>query len=87
MNRKFEQEKQNLMKLGIPEDMAFLLASNKLGINQEEISYLVKDIKDQQQEIKDLLQDFKPLNENLKEFKPLNENLISNNNNIDNVKN
>lgn len=76
MNRKFEQEKQNLIKLGIPEEMAFLLASNKLGINKEEVEYLLNDIKEQQKEIMDFT----------KEFKPLNENLISNTN-INNVEN
>jgi hypothetical protein len=73
MDRKFEQEKQALVKLGVPEELAFIIVSNKQGKNKEEVEFLINDIKEQQKEIQDFL----------KEFKPLNENLISNSNNID----
>ena len=73
MDRKFELEKQNLIKIGIPEELAYLIASHKLNKNTDEVEFIVNDIKEQQKEIQ----------ESLKEFKLFNENLISNTNNID----
>lgn len=77
MDRKFEREKQQLIKIGVPEELAYIIVSKKLNINEEEVNYILKDIKEQQKEMMDIT----------KEFKPFNENLISNNNNIDNVEN
>lgn len=71
-----QQEYKALIKLGIPDNMAYLIASHKYGQNKEEVEILINDVKEQQLEIKECLKDFIPLE------KALNLNLT-----IDNVEN
>jgi hypothetical protein len=72
---KFENEMKTLVKIGIPEDMAYLIASHKHGKNKDEVENTLNEIKEQFLEIAESLKDFKPLSENL--------NLNNNNNNND----
>ena len=70
---KFENEMKSLIKIGVPENMAYLIASHKFNKNKDEVDSIVGSIKEQQAEIA----------EYVKEFKPLSENLNLNNNNND----
>lgn len=62
---KFENEMKSLIKIGVPENMAYLIASHKFNKNKDEIDSIVYGIKEQQVEIAESLKDFKPLSENL----------------------
>lgn len=70
---KFENEMKSLIKIGVPENMAYLIASHKFNKNKDEVDSIVGSIKEQQAEIAEFV----------KEFKPLSENLNLNNNNND----
>jgi len=60
MESKVQQEYKALIKLGIPENMAYLIASHKYGQNTEEVNILIQDVKEQQVEIQNCLKEFKP---------------------------
>ena len=77
-NSKFENEMKALVKIGVPENMAYLIASHKHNKNKDEVDYTINEIKEQQAEIAEFIKDFKPLNENL-----ILNNLSNNNNNND----
>jgi hypothetical protein len=70
---KFESEMKSLIKVGLPESMAYLIASHKHCKNKDEVDFAINEIKEQQEEIADSIKDFKPLSEKL--------NLNNNNNN------
>jgi hypothetical protein len=72
-NSKFENEMKSLIKIGIPENMAYLIASHKFNKNKDDVDSIVSGIKEQQADIAGFV----------KEFKPLCENLNLNNNNND----
>jgi hypothetical protein len=72
---KFENEMKSLIKIGLPENMAYLIASHKYGKNKEEVEYALNEVKEQFSEIAESVKDFKPLCETL------NLNLNNNNNN------
>ena len=58
MNRKAELEYKSLVKLGVPEDMAKLIAVSKYNPGSEESKYLIDDEKDFQNDIKNSINDF-----------------------------
>ena len=58
MNRKVELEYKSLVKLGVSEDMAKLIAISKYNPGSEESKYLIDDEKDIQNEIKNSISDF-----------------------------
>ena len=58
MNRKAELEYKSLIKLGVSEDMAKLIAVSKYNPGSEESKYLIDDEKDIQNEIKNSINDF-----------------------------
>ena len=58
MNRKVELEFESLVKLGVSEDMAKLIAISKYNPGSEESKYLIDDEKDIQNEIKNSISDF-----------------------------
>jgi len=64
-NSKFENEMKSLIKIGIPENMAYLIASHKYNKNKDEVESIVAEVRDQQAEIAESIKDFKPLFENL----------------------
>ena len=58
MNRKVDLEYKSLVKLGVSEDMAKLIAVSKYNPGSEESKYLIDDEKDIQNEIKNSINDF-----------------------------
>ena len=58
MNRKAELEYKSLVKLGVSEDMAKLIAISKYNPGSEESKYLIDDEKDFQNDIKNSINDF-----------------------------
>jgi len=70
---KFENEMKALIKIGLPENMAYLIASHKHGKNKDEVEFALNEVREQFLEISESIKDFKPLSENL--------NLNNNNNN------
>ena len=58
MNRKTELEYKSLIKLGVSEDMAKLIAISKYNPGSEESKYLIDDEKDFQNDIKNSINDF-----------------------------
>ena len=59
MNRKAENEFKQLIKLGIPEDTARLLAIAKHNPDSEEVKSLIEQQKEEQAEIQTFINDFK----------------------------
>ena len=70
---KFENEMKALIKIGLPENMAYLIASHKHGKNKDEVEFALNEVREQ----------FLEIAESIKDFKPLSENLNLNNNNND----
>jgi hypothetical protein len=58
MNRKAELEFKSLVKLGVSEDMAKLIAISKYNPGSEESKYLIDDEKDFQNDIKNSMLEF-----------------------------
>ena len=58
MNRKIDNEYKQLIKLGVSEDMAKLIAISKYNPGSEESKYLIDDEKDFQNDIKNSINDF-----------------------------
>ena len=58
MNRKTKLEYKSLIKLGVSEDMAKLIAISKYNPGSEESKYLIDDEKDFQNDIKNSINDF-----------------------------
>ena len=58
MNRKADLEYKSLVKLGVSEDMAKLIAISKYNPGSEESKYLIDDEKDFQNDIKNSINDF-----------------------------
>ena len=58
MNRKADLEYKSLVKLGVSEDMAKLIAVSKYNPGSEESKYLIDDEKDFQNDIKNSINDF-----------------------------
>ena len=58
MNKKIDNEYKQLIKLGVPEDMAKLIAITKYNPGSEESKYLIDDEKDFQNDIKNSINDF-----------------------------
>ena len=58
MNKKIDNEYKQLIKLGVSEDMAKLIAISKYNPGSEESKYLIDDEKDIQNEIKNSINDF-----------------------------
>ena len=59
MNRKAENEYKQLIKLGIPEETAKLIAIAKHNPESEESKYLIEEEKEYQNEIQSFINDFK----------------------------
>lgn len=76
MDFKINNEIKQLVKMGLPEDMAFIVAHANNG-KAEEVQGYINLIEQEQQLIK----------EELKNFVPLQENILSINTNIANAKN
>jgi pyruvate-formate lyase-activating enzyme len=75
MDRKAEAELKQLIKIGVPENMAYLIVSHKYN-KKEEVENIIDDIKDEQTEIKNELKNFIELSKNNTFIE--NENKISN---------
>jgi len=75
MDKKAETELKQLIKIGVPENMAYLIVSHKYN-KKEEVENIIDDIKDEQQEIKNELKNFIELSKNNTFIE--NENKISN---------
>ena len=58
MNRKADLEYKSLVKLGVSEDVAKLIAISKYNPGSEESKYLIDDEKDFQNDIKNSINDF-----------------------------
>jgi hypothetical protein len=74
---KFDNELNNLIKLGIPDELAYLITCNKFKKNTEEVEAKINDIKEVQEEIMNATKDFIKL-QDLKNIENFN---ISNSNN------
>lgn len=75
MDRKAESELKQLIKIGVPENMAYLIVSHKYN-KKEEVENIIDDIKDEQNEIKNELKNFVQFSKNNTFIE--NENKISN---------
>jgi len=62
MDKKFNREVEGLVKLGLPENIAIITASVKLGKPEIAENY-IEEIKDEQNELKELLSFMMPLEE------------------------
>ena len=69
MNKKIDNEYKQLIKLGVSEDMAKLIAVSKYNPGSEESKYLIDDEKDIQNEIKNSINDFVRITESESESK------------------
>ena len=69
MNRKVDLEYKSLVKLGVSEDMAKLIAISKYNPGSEESKYLIDDEKDFQNDIKNSINDFVRITESESESK------------------
>ena len=69
MNRKAENEFNQLVKLGVPEETAKLIAVSKHNPESEESKYLIEEEKEMQNEIQRFITEFKRINEESKEEK------------------
>lgn len=79
MEKKADIEYKQLVKIGVPENMAYLIVSHKYKVNEDEVNSLINDVKEQQTEIQKMLSDFVPLEKNLEMIEnEKNINLISN---------
>lgn len=64
MDFKINQEIKHLLKMGLPEDMAFIVAHANNG-KSEEVGTYITLIEQEQQMIKDELKNFAPLQKNI----------------------
>ena len=69
MNRKAENEFKQLVKLGVPDETARLIAVSKHNPESEESKYLIEDEKELQNEIKRFITEFKKIEEEKKDEK------------------
>ena len=69
MNRKAENEFKQLVKLGVPEETAKLIAVSKHNPESEESKYLIEEEKEFQNEIQRFISEFKKIEEESKEEK------------------
>ena len=76
MNRKAENEFKQLVKLGVPEETAKLIAVSKHNPESEESKYLIEEEKEMQNEIQRFITEFKKIEEEKKEEKLLSLNDI-----------
>lgn len=65
IERKADLEYKQLCKIGIPENMAYLIACHKYGINEEEVNDMIQDVKEQQKEFQDAIKDFIEVKDNI----------------------
>ena len=59
MNRKAENEFKQLVKLGVPEEIAKLIAVSKYNPDSEESKYLIEEEKEMQNELQRFISEFK----------------------------
>ena len=69
MNRKVENEFKQLVKLGIPEETAKLIAVSKHYPESEESKYLIEEEKEMQNEIQRFITEFKKIESESKDEK------------------
>ena len=69
MNRKVENEFQQLVKLGVPDETARIIAMCKHNPDSEESKALIEEEKDFQNEIQQFISEFKKIEEEKKEEK------------------
>lgn len=77
---KFDNELKNLIKIGVPDELAYLITCNKFKKNMDEVEARINDIKEVQEELMNATKDFIKLSDNLNNIENYN---ISNNNNND----
>lgn len=79
MERKADIEYKQLCKIGVPENLAYLIVCHKYKVNLDTVEDTLNDVKEQQKEFAESIKDFMPLEETIK-FVELekNANLISN---------
>ena len=73
MQRKAEHEFRYLTKIGVPENMALLIVKHKYKIDEEEVEWIINDIKEEQLELKKELENFIEMSKKIED-----KNLISN---------
>ena len=78
VERKADLEYKQLLKIGVPENMALLIVKHKYNADEKVVEETIIDIKDEQEELKSEINNFVELSKNL-EFveKEKNINLIS----------
>ena len=64
MDRKIDQEIKSLVKMGIPDNLAYLIACNKFG-RKEEVETIIEDIKEEQKEIQTEIENFIEMSKNI----------------------
>ena len=69
MNRKVENEFKQMVKLGIPEETAKLIAVSKHNPESEESKYLIEEEKEMQNEIQRFITEFKKIESESKDEK------------------
>jgi len=69
MNRKAENEYKQLVKLGVPDETARLIAVSKYNPDSEESKALIEEEKEMQNEIQMFISEFKKIEEESKEEK------------------
>jgi inorganic pyrophosphatase len=69
MNRKAENEFKQLVKLGVPEETAKLIAVSKHNPESEESKYLIEEEKEMQNEIQRFITEFKKIESESKDEK------------------
>ena len=67
MNRKAENEYKQLVKLGVPDETARLIAVSKYNPDSEESKALIEEEKELQCEIQRFISEFKKIEEESKE--------------------
>lgn len=65
MQRKAENEFRQLVKIGVPENMALLIVKHKYSLDTEEVEETINDIKDEQLEIMKELNNFIEISKNI----------------------
>lgn len=77
---KFDNELNNLIKIGVPDELAYLICCDKFKKNTDEVETRINDIKDIQEELMNSTKNFIKVSDNLNNIENFN---ITNNNNND----
>lgn len=78
---KFDNELNNLIKIGVPDELAYLICCDKFKKNTDEVEARINDIKDIQEELMNATKNFIKVSDNLNNIE--NYNISNSNNNND----